>query len=786
MTIQNIASFEAETAQTSATSKLVKAWEAKNAKRAVKASGATLMALSLSACGGSDDVAAPEAPEVPVVTPVSLALTTDQNIFTDLTAGDDTITGTQATMTGADVIVDDSATDNDTLTITSDGTAMTFGTVSGVENIVVNVSAFVSGAIDIEGVVDGTVTVSNTLFGGADGADINNAGSVTLVAGEGVSGTFDVAMVADAATIVDAGSATQATITAAAAGVNQAASVIANGDLAVVLANDFDSLAISSSEASVVTVTDGAGLLTTITADSNTTVDFGADIRDAEGLDITNAAGISGEAAGDVDLTGFSNITIEAEAVAVADTDDVTVDDGTSVTLNDAADILTFVAADADAVAASAPGEYTLNLTLGGDQAGAVGVAQDADGDDGFTTVNITTTEDVATLALAADADVTVNLFGASDVGAVTATVTNGAEVTLDATAMSGALTATASASLVSITGGAGDDTITAFAAATLDGGDGDDTLVSIAAMTGVTFSNFELLEFADGDAFDSSQLDGLSITTTGSTPAGADFIVVGAVDSNTLDMSGIQMDDQANGDGVDMTGAAQAATLVAGSAMDITGTNGDDVLIGFAGDDVVSGGAGIDTFTMGAGADTVTGGAGADIFVIVAGDSAEATFDTITDYAVVTAAGAVGDTLDIVAAGLTALLDAGADIAAGAVNVGAADASGVLAAADITAVVADGILTIDGDAADVAVIDTLAEFVDVATLALESYGGAAVAADEYAIAFEFGDDTYVVYADETAGGAVTVNDVIMLEGLTGATAVDLAAAATAGGIIIA
>ena len=41
----------------SATSKLVKAWEAKNAKRAVKASGATLMALSLSACGGSDDVA---------------------------------------------------------------------------------------------------------------------------------------------------------------------------------------------------------------------------------------------------------------------------------------------------------------------------------------------------------------------------------------------------------------------------------------------------------------------------------------------------------------------------------------------------------------------------------------------------------------------------------------------------------------------------------------------------------------------------------------------------------
>ena len=744
------------------------------------------MALSLSACGGSDDPVAPSEPEVPTVTPVALALTADQNIFTDLTAGDDTITGTQATMTAVDVIVDDSATDNDTLTISSDGTAMAFGTVSGVENIAVNVSAFVSGAIDIEGVVDGTITISNILFGGADGADINNAGSVTLVAGEGVTGTFDVAMAADAATVVNAGSATAVNIAAAAAGVNQASSVVANGDVTVALTNDFDSLAITSTEASVVTVTDAAGLLTSIAADANTTIDFGTDITNAEGLEITGAAAISGEAAGDVDLTGFANIIIEAEAAAAADTDDVTVDDGANVTLNDATDILTFIAADADADATVAPAEYTLNITLGGDQAGAVGIEQDADGDDGFTTVNITTTEDVATLALAADADATFNLIGASDVGAVTATGA-GVEFTLEATAMTGVLTATASATLVSITGGEGDDVITAFANATLAGGAGDDTYVAIANNTTVEFSGFELLEFENADAFLSSQLHELVITTTGATPAGADTIVIGAlgVDGNTIDMSNISMDDQANGDGVDMTNATQAASLVAGSAMDITGTNGDDILIGFAGDDVVSGGAGDDTFILGAGADTVTGGAGSDIFVIALGNSAEATFDTVTDYAVVTAAGAVVDTLDIVTAGADATLDAGADIAAGAVNVGTADADGVLAAADITAVVADGILTIDGDTADVAVIDTLAEFVDVATLALGSYSGGA-AVDDYAIAFEFGGDTYLVYADETAAGAVTVNDVIMLEGLTDVTAVDLAGAATAGGIIIA
>jgi hypothetical protein len=42
-----------------ATSKLVKAWESKNAKNAARAGGVSLMALSLAACGGSSEEAAP-------------------------------------------------------------------------------------------------------------------------------------------------------------------------------------------------------------------------------------------------------------------------------------------------------------------------------------------------------------------------------------------------------------------------------------------------------------------------------------------------------------------------------------------------------------------------------------------------------------------------------------------------------------------------------------------------------------------------------------------------------
>ena len=57
MTIQQHASFDSSAAELNATSKLVKAWESKNAKNAATAGGVSLMALSLAACGGSDDVA---------------------------------------------------------------------------------------------------------------------------------------------------------------------------------------------------------------------------------------------------------------------------------------------------------------------------------------------------------------------------------------------------------------------------------------------------------------------------------------------------------------------------------------------------------------------------------------------------------------------------------------------------------------------------------------------------------------------------------------------------------
>ncbi|WP_391481664.1 beta strand repeat-containing protein [Nereida sp. NH-UV-3] len=105
----------------SATSKLAKAWESKNAKNAAKASGLTLMALSLSACGGSDSTPAEvEAGDSSgsTVTPITLKVQTSPDSVT-LTSGDDVVDGKVANSFGdkADVIVDASTTDSDVANI---------------------------------------------------------------------------------------------------------------------------------------------------------------------------------------------------------------------------------------------------------------------------------------------------------------------------------------------------------------------------------------------------------------------------------------------------------------------------------------------------------------------------------------------------------------------------------------------------------------------------------------------------------------------------------------------
>lgn len=116
-------------------------------------------------------------------------------------------------------------------------------------------------------------------------------------------------------------------------------------------------------------------------------------------------------------------------------------------------------------------------------------------------------------------------------------------------------------------------------------------------------------------------------------------------------------------------------------------------------------------------------------------------------------------------------------------VQVHAADADGNLVAGDLRALVDDGVLTLSGTAEDRAVIDTLAEWLDVALLVFEANErGVAATGDDFVdvLAFEFEGDTYVVSAidDENVDQVMAIDNVVKLTGVTGITDVDTVAAA--------
>ena len=686
--------LDASSKATPAVSKLMKVWENRQAQQAARVGGLGLMAVSLAACGGSDTTPFSQADIDELVAAATAtinartlerdALATQlseieeaieaaghddvdalvaqrdqlvedleaaedeiaelQQARTDLLAdlapftsatftvnddliitlnGNNALTATHLTMNAGDMVVDVSSTDNDSITINATGD-VTAGTIQGYETIVINNTSNTVLSHALDGIVRGTVTINNALNASATGATVTGAGNITVVAGTGVTGTLTVTEVADANTIVDAGGAAEVEIITVASAVSPAMPVavdfIANGNVALTaIAASTQVINITSTQASVVTLTVGAAV-TQVTGDANTTLVAHGTIADFDGFIISGVAGVQGDAGTAVLTAVTAPITITAGAVA---SDLTLAHNATVTTLSTGA--MTLTAQDDGDVAIA--GIQSVNLTLGANVASVT--TQDNNGDS-INVVNLTA--GVAQTALAITAvGATVNLTGSANValGASSAAALNAALFTGD-------LTVAAGPGLLSITGGAGDDTITAFAGATLVGGAGTDTLVlGGAVMTGATFSGFETLSGAG--SFLSSQLNGLEASVTGNGPGAISIGALGVV-SNVIDLSDLIFANAANG--VTMASATQnTAVILANSAMTITGSNGADILLGFGGADVISGGLGDDTITGGASADTLTGGAGADIFVLVEAGLATnsavlAVFgDTITDF---------------------------------------------------------------------------------------------------------------------------------------------------------
>ncbi len=783
-------------------SKLLKVWETRQAQHAARAGGLGLLAVSLAACGSSDDTPYSQA-EVDALQDEIDELTTErddlQQAIDDATAaieaagaddlddliaqrdalqddvdelngeiaalqadydelledlepfstalltvnddlvitldGDDALTATHLTLLEGDVVIDVSDTDDDTLTISATGGISHSAVVQGYENITINNTSNIALTHALDGIADGTVTINNSLSASATDATVTGAGDITVVAGTGVTGTLTVDMVTGAGTVVNTGTASTVVITTGAATVAELAAqsitVVAGGDINLT-AQDANTLTISGTGNVVLNAASAElGAAGTISGSATQELDVAA-IADIDGATVTGFSSVI--VAGTGDLTGVTT-AINLDGVST-----VQLSDSANVTLSSAAAV-TLDYEDGDATT-SLTG--SLSVALAADVTGVAITINEALETDDFTVVNVTANVAQTGLDIDAGATVTINLAGAVDV--VLATTTG---LELNASTMTGGLTAAASADLLSITAGAGNDVIAAFAGATLIGGAGTDTLVSAVNMATVEFSGFEIIEFADNDAFLSGQLNGLAATAL-DPGAGADNInITGAnsVNTTTIDLSGIVF---ANADdGVDMTGAQQnTGVILANASMTITGSNGADLLLGFDGADVISGGLGDDTITGGAGADNLTGGAGADTFNFVDSNG----IDTITDFTT------TADNLSFDGmTGITAVV--GTAVAANAAAANVADAA--------VYVFADGA---DGTGAEVIVDYTDLE--DVGAFLAAAFGDEA-ANDEFIAVINdtVGGQSYAYYVDFDLGnggvGAIDEDAITLLAVIT-------------------
>ena len=216
MTIQQYASFDVEAAGFNATSKtnpaltkLVKIWESKNAKRAMKGSGFTLMAVSLAACGGSDDVVVDittdNAAAIAAATPAIVA-SAEAAEFADIVASVNASVGSAldaTTATGDDVI----AAIQGAVDITTDNAALIAAAEAAVD--ITTDNAALIAAAEAAATTAALTATDLTIYANVDAAKtagslISNGVAVTAAltdASNVVHSTVDVAIASNDAAI---------------------------------------------------------------------------------------------------------------------------------------------------------------------------------------------------------------------------------------------------------------------------------------------------------------------------------------------------------------------------------------------------------------------------------------------------------------------------------------------------------------------------------------------------------------------------------------------------------
>jgi hypothetical protein len=671
------------------------------------------------------------------------------------------------------MIIDASTKDSDTFNLTLTAANATQPIVKNIENVNVILDYFIGTATDIDmtNYSSSTVTLGSTKLGFNSTSGATGVGSNTVKAGSNVD-TFTVAGLTTGT--VDAGSVKTLSVTGTAGAAN---TIVINGDIktgtGLVNTTSTKTTLDFTADSEVLYDPSAGTIATTVTGASDVILEMAAvDVVVGTSLvDETTAGTITLKTGG----ATFNTTNFALDKIIIDNTAAQAATIATGQTIETSADIATSLTIATTAITAT-----TATLNLGHDLA-----LLDVKDDKLVTTINNTDNNAIATFT--ADGEKVIitgsgNLtLRSADVKTLDASAATGELVistegsastamTILGTTGKNTVTLGGVAEIVSFTGQAGVDTIDAtvtlagtvagnlgagadvvkfntLGAGTvaLEGGDGTDILKitsggSTTAATTWAVSQFEEIQLqkvadnivdAVAVAMNSSQLDGTSYNFTTQETLDTVALTV-TVDGATTDLSGLTF-------GTDDTVAITARAIAK---------------------DVIIGSAAKDTITAAAAEITYTGGAGDDTFSFATNNSTEASMSSITDYQAAASA-SDNDKLKVINTVLVA--DSTTDVS----SVGTIFAD---KQETVNGVVKDGVLTLSGLAADLALVDTLAEMIDIAEHV--AYNSVATTADN--VAFEYAGDTYLL--STTAGDATDL--VVKLSGVTGIDAVSTTAAA--------
>ena len=473
------------------------------------------------------------------------------------TASNDTITGTQLTLSALDNINGGAGTDTMTITSSAAATAITVPTTATIANVeTANITSTAAATANTTAWT-GLTTLNVTSVGGST---VTAATTTDITATETTQAATAVAIEGGKDLVITASGVTTGTTTIGATTQNTG-TVIVNSGVSAVVDNVQGAIAVTGGTTVSVTTTTGStvnkdytqsavtvtGTNSSNTGDVNTTdvtviqqaaatksatvvgkINGVVTIADANAASLTAAGTIT-----TVSLTNYANSTIDSGALAAVSLS------GTAGTLGITAGALTTATVN------------TLGINAVG-LSGTNAITVDAD----YTTLNIDNSTTASTIAnITATGATTVNVSGDklltltdNTFAAATAiNVTNTAGATFGTTAIgtgvtftggAGAETATFGATTKAITTGAGDDVLTVTASAlgtggSIDAGDGTDTLTMTATLATAadastvfagTISNFERLSVTGmtAETINLANLDAINYVTVAGTVANA------------------------------------------------------------------------------------------------------------------------------------------------------------------------------------------------------------------------------------------------------------------------